>query len=147
MGKNYYTNNKEFTELLVAYYNDPDSEDGKKRYEQIGAILILLANRVASASNFAGYTSDIKEEMIQDAIYTMIKNLHKYDYEKYNNPFSYFTTMAINVFRHKLNKFKVDLSRNTKLSTLEENGLEYLIADMPYGDLINKNQIKTRTKS
>ena len=145
--KNHYVNNAMFTQLLIDYYNDPDSRLGKKRYEQIGNIFLMLANRVASAANFSGYTSDIKEEMVQNAIFTMIKNLDKYDHDKYDNPFSYFTTIAINAFKRQLKISKKELSRNMRLSMIEENGLEYLIKDMPYADLLNTNQVKTNSKS
>ncbi len=142
----HYINNKEFTELLIAYNNDPDSPEGKKYYEQIGALLLMLANKVAASTSFASYTANINEEMIQDAIYTMIKNLHKYDYEKFNNPFSYFTSIVINVFKHHLSKLKINMERFIRLESIEENGMEYMITDMPYGHLLNRNQVKTNQK-
>ena len=73
MSKRHYINNKEFTELLIAYNNDPDSKRGRKIYENIGSLLLMLANKVASGPSFNSYTPNIKEEMVQDAIFTMIK--------------------------------------------------------------------------
>jgi DNA-directed RNA polymerase specialized sigma24 family protein len=144
--KNHYINNKEFTELLIAYNNDPDSKVGRQYYEQIGVLLLMLANKVASSPSFTSYTPNIKEEMVQDAIYTMIKNLHKYDYKKYNNPFSYFTSIVINVFKHHLSKMKISMERFVRLETIETNGLEYMISDMPYSHLMNKSQVRTNQK-
>jgi len=146
MSKRHYINNKEFTELLIAYNNDPDSKRGRKIYENIGSLLLMLANKVASGPSFNSYTPNIKEEMVQDAIFTMIKNLHKYDYEKYSNPFGYFTSIVMNVFKHHLSKMKIDMGRYTRLELLEENGMEYLILNLPHGDLLNKNQVKTNQR-
>jgi len=144
--KKHYINNEDFTNLLIAYNNDPDSKEGRKTYEQIGKLLLTLANKIASGPSFASYTPNIKEEMIQDAIFTMIKHLHKYDYEKYSNPFGYFTTIVMNVFKHHLTKMKLNMERYTRLELLEENGMEYLIVNLPHSELLNKNQVKTNQK-
>ena len=80
--KNHYINNKAFTELLIVYHNNPEVYEGKKAYEKIGKIFLTLANKIASGGSWRYYSDDIREEMINDAIFTMIKNLQKYDHEK-----------------------------------------------------------------
>jgi hypothetical protein len=140
--KAHYINNKQFTALLVEYHNDPDSFEGKRAYEKIGKLFLTLANKIANGGSWRYYSDDIKEEMINDAIYTMIKNLQKYDHEKFNNPFSYFTTVTINIFRQHMNKLHIRLERNVRLDMMAENGLEYLIVDDVFGDKFARGELK-----
>jgi len=134
----HYITNKEFTKLLVAYNNDPESKTGKKAYEQIGKVLILLANKIASGGSWRGYTDEIKEEMKAEAIFTMIKNLSKYDHEKYSNPFSYFTTITLNVFYQHMNKLHITMDRYVSFNSLSAAGMEYLIIDDKFGEKTHK---------
>jgi hypothetical protein len=144
--KQHYVNNKTFTNILVTYYNAPDSPEGQVAYEQIGKIFLLLVNKIASSSNWRGYDQFIKDEMKQDALFMMITKLSKYDHEKYDNPFSYFSSVVINVFRQHMNKLKRSMQRNVRFEGLQENGMEYLIVDSKFGNMITRGQVNTKTK-
>lgn len=133
---NHFVNNETFIKLLVVWNNDQDSREGKRAYEKIGKILILIANKLASSGSFRQYSDDIKEEMIQDAIYTMIRNLRHYDHEAFSNPFSFFTTISFNIFRQHLNKLKVKMGRYVRLESIQANGLEYMVKDIKFADKI-----------
>ena len=140
--RTHYINNKSFTKLLVDYHNDPDSLEGRRSYEKVGKLFLMLANKIANGGSWRYYSDDIKEEMINDAIFTMIKNLDQYDHEKYNNPFSYFTTVTINIFRQHMNKLHIRLDRNVRLDMMADNGLEYLIVDPVFGDKFIRGEVK-----
>ena len=140
--KGHYINNKSFTKLLVTYHNDPESFEGKRAYEKIGKVFMLLADKIANGGSWRYYTPDIKEEMINDALYTMIKNLNQYDHEKFNNPFSYFTTVTINIFRQHMNKLHLRMERNVRLDMMQENGLEFMIIDNTFGDKFSRGEVR-----
>jgi hypothetical protein len=141
-----YINNKEFRDIMIEYHNDPDSRAGSKLYEKIGAIVLLLANKIISSGSFRNYPQELKEEMVSDAAYTMIKNLHKYDHEKYDNPFSYFTTVVRNIFFQHMNKNKTNLDRHVRLESLSGNGLEFLIVDNKFHDKMHHGKVTTTTQ-
>jgi hypothetical protein len=139
--KQHYINNKDFTELLIAYHNGPETKQGIRAHNKIGKVFLLLADKIANGGSWRGYSPDIKEEMINDAVYTMIKNLNKYDHEKFDNPFSYFTSVTINIYRQSINKMKLNMDRNVRFDFLSANGLEYLIVDDSFGGKINHSQV------
>jgi hypothetical protein len=138
---NHFVDNKTFINLLVIYNNNPDSLEGKKAYEKIGKILILIANKLSQSGSFRQYSPDIKEEMIQDSIYMMIKNLKHYNHEAFSNPFSFFTTIAFNIFRQHLNKLKVKMERYVRLESIQDNGLEYMVKDLKFSDKIHYGKV------
>ena len=138
---NHFVDNQTFIKLLVIYNNDPESREGRRAYEKIGSTLILIANKLATSGSFRQYTDDIKEEMIQDAIYTMIRNLRHYDHLTFSNPFSFFTTISFNIFRQHLNKLKVRTARYVRLENIQANGLEYLVKDVKFADKLHYGKV------
>lgn len=140
---NHFVKNPELVQLLVTYNNAPTSIEGKRAYEKIGKTLIMIAEKLASSGNFRNYTSDIKEEMIQDAIYAMIKNLKHYDHEAFSNPFGFFTTISYNIFRQHLNKMKVKFERYVSLEQLQSNGMEFKLSDNSTVEKIDNGKVKT----
>lgn len=139
----HYVKNAEFLELLILYSNEPNSREGKKAYEKIGAIVMSIAYKLAESGSFRQYTPDIKEEMIQDAIYAMIKAVPLFDHKKFSNPFSYFTGCSFNIFRQHLNKLKIKMERYVRLEGLEDNGMEYLIKDSKFASKLNTGKVIT----
>ena len=140
-----YINNKEFRVILIDYFNDPDSVMGKRRYEQIGKIFLLLTNKLVNSGSFRKYPKELKEEMVNDALFTLTKNLRQYDHEKYDNPFSYFTSVVLNIYRQHMNKNKLSLDRHVRLDSLNTNGLEYLIVDNKFHDKMTHGKVTTNT--
>lgn len=71
--------------------------------EELGAMFIKVAEKLASAANFAGYTW--KDEMIGLGIYFLCSYAHNYDPTKKNcNPFAYVTTICKNGFLQTLER-------------------------------------------
>ena len=122
-----YCNNKELLRLLKGYKKTKD----KKVANQIGAMFILISERLLRKANFCDYTEDRKSEMISDSTYFMWRFLDRFDVTK-DNPFSYFTTVAFRAFLQYLNEQKkrglvftsidyIDFFKNNDISCLEDH--------------------------
>lgn len=89
-----YVSNKEFYALLVDYIEKcKKAEEAEKPQpmipNNIASCFIMIANRLATKSNFSGYT--YKDDMIGDGIENCIRAVTKFNYIDYDNPFAYFT--------------------------------------------------------
>lgn len=72
--------------------------------DKLGKMFMILARRYASKPNFSGYS--YKDEMISSGTVACIAALTKFDKEKSNNPFAYYTSIVHNAFMQILNKEK-----------------------------------------
>lgn len=102
-----YINNKRFYDVLRQYRLEREEsiETGEKEPqipEYIGEAIYLIATRLARKSKFSGYT--YKDEMIADGLEDGIRAVDKFDYEKYQNPFAYFTTVIYYAFVRRIKK-------------------------------------------
>ncbi|AUS03011.1 hypothetical protein NVP2275O_430 [Vibrio phage 2.275.O._10N.286.54.E11] len=91
--------------------------------EELGKMIIVLANRTSNKSNFRGYT--YLDEMVSDATLQVATNALNFDESRETiqlNPFAYYTTIIHNAFRHILNTEK--RNRNIRDDLLIENGYE-----------------------
>lgn len=135
----------------VDYISNPDmqaaikeyQETGKKSaYNKIGKSFIQLANKLAESATFNRYPDHIKENMVGDAIFTMIRKLDKYDYKQYKNPFAYFTSVSFQIFRQHIKKYYTDIERNVSLETYMNNS-SMVAVDEKYRDKIDNNKVRT----
>lgn len=85
-----YLSNKRILQVLES------SHEAGKCTDELAEIFILLANKLSTSYRFCGYS--YKDIMISEAVYTMLKYWDKFDAEKSNNPFSYFTMISWNSF-------------------------------------------------
>lgn len=100
-----YINNKDLLDAMVKYKERVDAAvaEGKQKPivpDYIGTAILLICRNLAKKGNFSGYT--YKEEMVSDAIIDCIKAVDKFNAEKSNNPFAYFTRTAWNAFLRRL---------------------------------------------
>ena len=97
------------------YYIDPDELYAEiKKFkesetdimsEELGKMLIKLANKYASMPQFSGYS--FKEDFIADAILRMVQQIHKIDLSHPKcNPFFYLSKTCYHVFISKITKEK-----------------------------------------
>lgn len=100
--KRYYINNDEFIALLDEY----KATENRKTYEKIGKCFLEIARGAIRDPSFFGYSEDRKDEMISNACYYMIKYINKFDKEKSNNPFGYFSQIAFNAYLQYINETK-----------------------------------------
>lgn len=104
--KRNYVNNADFYEALCKYLEECNVEEAKQLAEGVPAEDVLvpvvptyvahciqqIATNLARKPNFSGYS--YKDDMIMDAIVNSLKYIRKFDPEKSNNPFAYFSRVA-----------------------------------------------------
>jgi len=73
---------------------------------QLGGILLQIAQNLASKGSFHGYTW--RDDMVSDAVLTCVRYLHNFDPIRYEspNPFAYFTSIMRNAFLNYIRKQK-----------------------------------------
>jgi hypothetical protein len=98
--KHFYVDPKEFDSEITDFYNSGIISDN------LANMVSKISNKLSFARNFINYS--YREEMVGDGIVRMMKALlaKKYDRNKANNPFSYFTKIAFNAFRNRIKKEK-----------------------------------------
>jgi hypothetical protein len=133
-----YIPNDKLQEAIVNYQKTKK----KEYYNKIGQGFIQISNKLVTSATFNRFPDHMKENMVGAAIYKMIEKLDNYDYEKFNNPFAYFTSTAFNVFRQHINKYYADIDRTVSLEQyLENNSL--LPKDNKYADKMDMNRLRT----
>lgn len=114
----FYVKPKEFKDAIQNYYDTGKGEN------YLGDCLNKIANRLSYYPSFINYS--YKDEMIGDAIVKMYSALirKKYDMLNGSNPFSYFTTIAINAF---INRIKKEKKHHDTLTRFRESKYEEYI--------------------
>jgi DNA-directed RNA polymerase specialized sigma subunit len=95
--KNYMSNKEFFDELMRCQKKGVMSN-------QLGQMFKMLVERYATKPKFSGYT--YKDEMIGFGIMACCAAFEKFDSNKSNNPFAFFTQVTHNTFLQVLNKEK-----------------------------------------
>jgi hypothetical protein len=104
-----YINNKEFYQMLVEFKEqcaeaEANDKPTPRVPENIGKCFMMIATKLATKSNFVGYT--YKDEMICDALENCIVSVHSFNPEKSKNPFAYFTQIIWYAFLRRIEKEK-----------------------------------------
>lgn len=104
-----YVDNKTFYKQLVDYRDsclaaDERGEVRPRITEKIGLAIYQIANRLALKPNFFGYP--FKEEMISDGIENACDAVLKFNPDKSENPFAYFTQIIYYAFLRRIEKEK-----------------------------------------
>lgn len=107
-----YLSNKEMYNEVIKCQNDNQIS------EKLGKMFMILSKRISSKPNFSSYS--YKDEMISNSLVACCAALHKFDSNKSENPFSYFTTIIHTSFIQVLNKEKKQQEIRDEL-LLEEN--------------------------
>lgn len=120
-----YINNKEFYALLQDFKAnckeaEKNNEPAPRVPEDIGKCFMMIATKLATKANFAGYT--YKDEMICDALENCVVAVHSFDPEKSKNPFAYFTQIIWYAFLRRIEKEK-------KQTYVKYKSLEQLVVD------------------
>ena len=112
--KQYYVNNKEFSQSVVDYVTSCNEARSKNESEPIitryiGECFMNICERLSRRSNFISYT--FREEMVMDAVENCIKAIMNYDINKATrtglpNAFSYFTQISWFAFLRRIAKEK-----------------------------------------
>lgn len=104
-----YINNKTLYTAMIDYRNKleesiKNGEDKPIIPNYIAQSILLICNNLAVKPNFSGYS--YKQDMISDAIVDCVAAVDKFNPDKTNNPFAYFTQIAWNAFLRRLDKEK-----------------------------------------
>lgn len=123
--KNDYINNKTFYEKLIEfqdYRNDclakGMEEPSAPKY--IAECIINICNGLGHKLNFINYTW--RDEMISDGIEKCVAAINKFDRNRTNNPFAYFTRIAWNAFVSRINEEKWEIYLKHKSWDLIRDG-------------------------
>lgn len=68
--------------------------------DELARLVVELCHNLGKKANFRGYS--YRDEMIQESILQITKVWMRFDHERFNNPFSYYTAIAYNSFRRVL---------------------------------------------
>ena len=138
-----YINNKTLYGAMI-HYKSEVKESEEKGVDKpivpnyIGQSILLICNNLAKKPNFSGYT--YKGDMISDGIMDCVAAVDKFDPDRTNNPFAYFTQIAWNAFLRRIQKEK-------KQTYIKHKNFEnsYLMSDIMQE--IAGNQLKTNEYS
>jgi len=87
---------------------------------ELAKMLMLLTERYAKSSKFAGYT--FRDDMVSEALINLCQNALKFNPEKSSNPFAFYTTAIHHSFLQYLNNEKKHRNiRDRMLVELGEN--------------------------
>lgn len=109
--KNNFINNAEFFEAICKWQDSViEARNNQQEDPQIpniiGKVLLLLCTRLGDRPNFINYS--YKDIMISDAIMACLTALHKFDRNRTQNPFGFFTQVAWYAFINRINSEKLE---------------------------------------
>lgn len=148
----YYVNNREFYDALVAYKAKVEAAKKAKEPlpqipEYIGMAFFLISKRIANRPNFFNYS--YKDEMIADGIENCVAQIKSFNPKKSENPFGYFTMIIMNAFLRRLKKEKrqQDIKRDATERLLIMDGYSsgsLIDRSNPPFDLAHQVPVKSR---
>jgi len=108
-----YVSNKDLFEAIVEYRNklfemrktNPDAHLPPSDY--LVNTIMLICQRRLNSFNFSTYP--YRDEMLSDAYVDCFRDITKFDPEKSQNPFAYFTSAANNAFKNRIKTEKAYL--------------------------------------
>ncbi|MBT9138358.1 MAG: hypothetical protein DDT31_00916 [Syntrophomonadaceae bacterium] len=97
--KGHYVTNAQLMEAI-----SEDKNNGKKLSSKLACYLQMIAERYSYSPSFAGYS--FREDMVSFAVVNLCANWHKFDPEKSDNPFAFYTTACYRSFLQYLSDEK-----------------------------------------
>jgi len=109
MGKKnniHYVDNKKFYAEISIYLDkckqfEADGKEIPKIPNYIAECIYKICNGLSYKHQFINYS--YRDEMVCDALAICIKNVRKFDHEKWSNPFAFFTQCAWHAFVNRIN--------------------------------------------
>lgn len=89
--RGHYVTNAQLLPLIAE-----DKANGNKLSPQLAKYLYMIAERYSFSPSFAGYS--FREDMVSIAVVNLCANWHKFNPEKSDNPFAFYTTAAYRSF-------------------------------------------------
>lgn len=112
-----------FNDLIKRMKTDGD----EKTWNALCTNFLLIARKVLTRGNFVRYPAHQKDDMIQEAVFDMMRGWRKYDPERPDaNIFAYFTQIVFNASKLEIKHYK----RRTKIFQVDNGiGLESLSSE------------------
>ena len=113
---NSYLHNEQFIDIIYQFYREMDNDPNAPFPNDLTQIILNMANRIAKMPCFSKYRQI--EDWKQDSIYNCFSALRrkKFDSNKSNNPFSYFTSTIKYALLEKIKKDNQYIERQQILS-------------------------------
>lgn len=89
--KGHYVTNAQLLEAIAR-----DKANGRVLSAQLAKYLWMIAERYSYSPSFGGYS--FREDMVSFAVVNLCANWYKFDPEKSDNPFAFYTTAAYRSF-------------------------------------------------
>lgn len=96
--KGHYVTNAQLLEAIA------EAKKGGKLTNRLAQYLHMIAERYSFSSSFGGYS--FREDMVSFALVNLCANWHKFDPEKSDNPFAFYTTAVYRSFLQYLSEEK-----------------------------------------
>ena len=96
--KGHYLTNKEFLEEII------ECQTKNKMSGKLGEMFLILTKKISTKHNFSGYS--YLDEMVSSGLLACCSAFNKFNKEKSNNPFAYFSQIIWTAFLQVLNKEK-----------------------------------------
>lgn len=126
----HYVNNKQFHQALIEFGEARNHalENGEPRpiiSNYIGECFLKIATHLSYKTNFINYM--YLDDMISDGIQDCVQRIDSFNYEKYNNPFAYFTQVIYRAFLRRIDKEKKQMRIREKI--IERTGFSEVFSD------------------
>lgn len=105
----HYVNNRDLYEVMKKFHSDYQhaKQHGQPLPpvpEYVGRCILAIADRYARKPSFVRYP--FIEEMMMDGVENVLKYIHRFDPNKSENPFAYFTQTIYNAFLRRIDMEK-----------------------------------------
>ena len=99
----FYCTSAELHAELVKWRDSAEKVEDRVLSEELGKMLIAIADKMLNISEFRNYPKELKEDAKGFFFVKAIKGLKNYNFE-FNNPFAYFSTCAWNAYISTITK-------------------------------------------
>ena len=100
----FYCTSAELHAELVKWRDSAEKVEDRVLSEELGRMLIAIADKMLNRSEFRNYSKQLKEDAKGFFFVKAIKGLKNYNFE-FNNPFAYFSTCAWNAYISVITKY------------------------------------------
>jgi hypothetical protein len=141
--KNNFIDNKEFYAAMVEFRAKCDraKDAGEARPiipRYIGKCFLDIAEHLSMRPNFSNYM--YRQDMVMDAVENCVVYCHRFDPEKSQNPFSYFTQVCWYAFIRRIGKEKRQIEICDKI--ISKSGFEEFFEGDQLGTASDFDSIK-----
>lgn len=130
---NDYINNEQLNHHLSIYTTSykkakVNHTELPKIPEYVGESILLIARKLATKSNFGGYS--YREEMIGDGVENCLRYLHNYNPEKTKNAFGYLTLIMWRAFVRRIQREQQESYTRHKMILNNSDVFESILDEM-----------------